>query len=132
MRLPQDNLTQKEILEARERVAMKDLNHFRRWIQESDREFLTFNSKDLIDALEFAPENLELVQQIVQCYRQHRMAIKYDTKIEIEPITGEEIEVSICKDDRLTVAEMDRLVRKLAGQLFDRSPGWSLDSEPIG
>lgn len=125
-------MNQKEIREAQERVAMRSLDHFRQWLIASGREFLIFNSKDLLNSLEFAPDNLVLVQQIVDCYRQHRLDIPYSTRKEIEPMTGETITVPICKDDTLTIAETDRLVRILASTLFDKVPGWSLDSEPIG
>ena len=130
--LPANNLTSAQILEAQHRVAMKDLEHFLRWLQASDREFLIFFSKDLLDSLRFEPDNLRLVQQLVHCYEQHRLTIAYDTRVEKEPITGEEIEVAVCKDDRLTLAEKDRLVRKLVIDLKDAVPGWSLDGEPIG
>lgn len=110
---------------------MKDLEHFRRWIQATSREFLILHSKDLIDSLTFAPENLEIVQQIISCYRQHRGQIAYDTRREQEPTTGEWIDVPVFKDDRLVLAEKDRLVRQLIGELKDVLPDWSID-QPIG
>lgn len=126
------NMTAEEIKAAQEAVAMKDLEHFKRWLQESDRAFLIFVAKDLLDALAFAPDNLVLFQQVVYCYTAHRLGIVYDQTTEIEPLTGEAHTVPLAKDDRLTIAEKDRLIRRLAADLFDAVPGWSLESEPIG
>ena len=132
-KLPVESLTPRQIQEAQQAVAMTDLAHLRAWLQASDREFLTFLSTDLLDAL--AVDNLDVVpafQQVVAAYTQHRMGIAYDVRQEKEPTTGEMIDVQIVKDDRLTLAEKDRLVRKLAGDLSDAFPGWSLNSPSIG
>lgn len=131
MTLPQD-ATPEQILEAQQRVAITDVDHLAAWLQASDREFLVFHSKDLLDSLRFEPDNMKIVQQIVQCYAQHRLTIAYDTREEVEETTGKRIRVPVCKDDRLTLAEKDRLVRSLAGDLSDAIPGWTLESEPIG
>ena len=129
MALP--TLDPKELKEAQLRVAMTDLNHFRDWLTASGRDFLTFKSADLPAALEHAPENLLLVQQLVSAYTQHRMGIVYDSRTEIEPTTGEPIQVPVAKDDRLTPAEKDRVVRQLVTELVDQIDGWSLDGEPL-
>lgn len=123
----------KEIREAQERVAMKDPEHLLRWLQASNREFLIFVTRDLMTALK--PDNLDVVpmlQQAIFAYTQYRMSIEYDVQREREPLTGEMIDVPIVKDDRLTLAEKDRLIRQLAGDLSDAVPGWTLDSPPIG
>ncbi len=125
-------MTTEDLKKAQESTAMRDINHLRRWLAQSDREFLIFFSKDLLDALAFEPNALLLFQQLVQCYTQHRMAIAYDTRREFNPDVNAEIEVVVCKDDRLTIAEKDRLIRKLAADLKDAVPGWTLESEPIG
>lgn len=128
---PPPDPSPQELLQAQKNVAMKSLDHFHQWLKASDREFLVFLSSDLINALKM-PSDAQAVQNMVHLYRSYRMTIAYDVRIEDEPITGEKVEVPVVKDDRLTLAEKDRLVRKLAGDLQDAIPGWSLDSHPIG
>lgn len=130
-RLPMDTMSQQEIQEAKDRVAMKSFDHLRRWLEASHRGFIVFVTGDLLSALPQA-QDAELVQQLIALYRMHRNGIRYDVRSEVDETTGETISVDVTKDDRLTLAEKDRLVRELVADLKDADPAWSLDVEPIG
>lgn len=113
------------------RVAMKSREQLMQWLKESGREFIIFNTKDLMDSLPHA-QDAELLQQLIGLYATHRMSISYDKIKMFDPISETEVEAEVTKDERLTLAEMDRLVRKLAGAIKDQHPEWSLDGDPIG
>jgi hypothetical protein len=128
-KLPAEGMTAVELMEAQDRVAVKDPQHLAQWLQATGREFLVFVTRDLIAAMQ--PYDQLLLQQFINSYLAHRLTIAFDTREEIEPVTGEKIRVDVCKDDRLTSAEKDRLVRKLVGELRDEVVGWDLTGEPM-
>jgi hypothetical protein len=53
------------------------------------------------------------------------------TKLVEEPLTGEMVEVPICKEESLEVEELDRAIRYLVGQIREKRPKWRLEQAPL-
>ena len=114
-----------ERIEALARVAIRDKAHLKRWLQASGRQWLVFNALDLVDALPW-PDGIDLFMQVVARYRNHRASIDTGrTKMEQNPTTGEDVEVSIFKGETLEVEELDLVIRYLVDQIHEKDSLWT-------
>ena len=112
-------------------VAMKEPGHLKKWLQESGRRWLVFDSLELVDSLPF-PDGLDTLMQIIACYRDHRRAIPSGGFEEMpDPTLGQKVRVPLMKDENLEVAEMDRLIRYYIGKASEKDPNWKLDNPPL-
>lgn len=116
-------------------TAMKDPEHLKKWLQESKRRWMTFNTKDLIAALPW-PTGAQALAEIISVYRDHRRTI--DTgRVEVrkvrDEVTGQEVEVDvpIFKDEILEIEELDRAIRHMIGLASAMDSGWKLTNAPL-
>lgn len=130
--LPASQASAKELAQAQQNVAIKDPDHLKRWIAEQ-RPFLIFVGDDLMESLKpFWPTCQEELQRIVNQYMAFRMNRPTgDVRLEKEPITGKQIEVTLYKDDTLTLTELDRLVRWGVRQILDQDEHWELTNPAL-
>lgn len=113
------------------RVAIKDKDHLKRWLQESGRRWMVFDALDLVDSLTW-PEGVLALMEIIAAYREYRMTIESGNfETQVDPTLGQEVNVPIMKTDMLDVAELDRAIRALIGQATARDSTWSLDNAPM-
>jgi hypothetical protein len=111
-------------------TAMRSPAHLKQWLEVTHRRWLVFNAMELMDALPW-PSGVEAFMQVVMAYRDHRRTIESGrTELVEEPLTGEMVEVPICKDENLEVEELDRAIRYLAGQIREKRPEWMLGTPP--
>ena len=120
-----DGLTMQERAECLLRVSLKDPEHLKRWLQESGRRYLVFDSVELVDSLPF-PEGVDTLMQLVACYRDHRVAIP-SGEYEMQG----EVKVPLCKGEVLEVFELDRVIRDLIRQITERDPTWDVNNRPL-
>lgn len=112
------------------RCAMKDPDHLKRWSVAS-RPFIVLVARDLVDALPWS-HGVEMMQEVLALYAEYRRKIPTgDVERRVDPMMHETIEVPLVKNETLTVDELDRCIRWLVGQLKDRRPEWTLESEPL-
>jgi hypothetical protein len=110
------------------RIAIQDPEHLKRWLEESGRSWLVFNSLDLVDALPF-PDGVDAFMQLIACYRDYRSAIPSGrTETIMDPTLGKEVTTSIMKTDNLEVEELDRAIRFLIGQITELDPSWDINT----
>jgi hypothetical protein len=130
-KLPHQQATPQEVLEAQQRTAIRDPEHLKRWIEASGRQYMVFVSRDLLDALPY-PYGHETLQVLCHFYESKRRTIYTgDDRVQKDPLTGEDVRVPIYKDQDLTVEEMDRCVRWLVGRITDKRPDWTLEGPPL-
>lgn len=121
------NMKPDERVQARIQVAMKDAEHMIRWLHESGRPFLIFKAEDAVRSLSW-PHGCEALQQFSDAYDHHRGTIPTGrTRIEIDPITKEKVEVPVMKGQQLEPEEMEMLIRHLVNTLSENDPQWSLE-----
>lgn len=124
-------MTSEERIEAIARVSMKDKEHLKRWLQATNRDWLVFNTIDLVDALRW-PEGVDVLMQVIACYRDHRMAQetgRFETQV--DPVTRQEVDVPVFKGEALEIEEWDRLIRWAIGKALELDPRWTLDQKPM-
>ena len=125
------DMSMEERSEALLRVAIKDKDHLKRWLQESGRRWMIFDSLDLVDALSW-PDGVLALIELIAAYREHRMGIESGNHEEqTDPTLGKKIMVPIMKNEVLEIAELDRAIRSLITQASTRDPTWSLDNPPM-
>lgn len=121
-------------------TGLHDMGHLKQWLAETDRAWLVFKSADLVDALspllgpDGEPVALQSLQQIIAAYAAHRATQVADTTLrEVVAPDGTKTSVteSTYKDERLTYEELDRAIRALVRQMFDRDPNWRLENDPL-
>lgn len=99
------------------RVAIKDREHLIRFLQGSHRQFWVMDAADLVRSLpEPFSENMDLLQQIVACYRDHRRGQSSGfTEIisVVEPLSDRRTSVRapIMKGETLEPEELDALIQ---------------------
>lgn len=130
-----------EVLAAQNRVALTDPDHLLRWLQKTNRTFLVLSNQDLVESLKHLtddhgqPVGLHTLQQLINCYLQHRQTLPSGEtrteKVRAPDGTASEVRVALMKDDTLTTAELDRAIRQLTREMFDRNPNWSLNDDPL-
>lgn len=124
-------MSEREIRECQERVAIQDPQHLLRFL-ETRGPFIIFDSRSLINATKDVPDALVAFQHIVNIYRAFRMTQKTgDFELIKDEFTGEHVKVPVTKDDTLTKTELDRCIRFLVGQITDKDRNWTLDSNPL-
>lgn len=125
------DMTAEERIEAIARVAMKDKNHLKRWLRATGRNWLVFNAPELVDALKW-PDGVDVLMQIIACYRDHRAAIDTGRREkQMNPTTGTEVEVAIFKGEVLEADELDHAIRDLVRQIKEKVPAWKLEDPPM-
>lgn len=133
--------TPAELLAAQQRVALTDPDHLLRWLRESNRTFLVLHAPDLVEGLrhltdeEGEPVGLQALQQLVNAYRAERLTQPSGEvrKERVRAPDGTEttVDTVVMKDDTLTTVELDRAIRQLTREMFDRRPSWSLADAPL-
>ena len=99
------------------RTAIKSPNQLKRWLEESGRRYLVFDSLDLVDALEW-PLEVEQLQRLITAYRERRQTIPTgQTEKQKNPATGEVEDITIFKTDVLTDEEKAVLITQLSDEL---------------
>ncbi|UCG51428.1 MAG: hypothetical protein JSW58_14770 [Candidatus Latescibacterota bacterium] len=129
--MSKETISKGEIYERLHNISMKSPEHLKRWLQESGRRYLVFESADLVDSVPW-PEGVDTLIQIIACYGEYRRSKptgRFETQT--DPTLGEKIEVPIMKGELLEVDELDRAIRFLIGQITEREPGWSLENPPM-
>jgi hypothetical protein len=116
-------------------TAMKDPNHLKKWLQESKRNWMVFNTKDLINSMPW-PAGAQALAEIVSMYRDHRRAIatgRVEVQKQRDDVTDQEVdvEVPIYKDETLEIEELDRAIRHLIAEASEKDPKWSLQNAPL-
>jgi SAM-dependent MidA family methyltransferase len=112
-------------------TAMRSPTHLKQWLEATHRRWLVFNAMELMDALPW-PSGVEAFMQVVMAYRDHRRTIDSGrTELVEEPLTGEQVEVPVCKDENLEVEELDRALRYLVAEIRAKMPAWSLERAPL-
>lgn len=116
---------------AQERVSIKDPEHLQRWLDASGRQYLVFRATELVTALPW-PSGCEALMQVIAAYAAHRATIpsgRYE--VQEDPLSGEAVQIPIFKSDLPEVEELDRAIRFLTRQMYERNPDWSLESDPL-
>jgi len=113
------------------RVAIKDADHLKAWLEKSGRRWLVFNALELVDALPF-PDGVDTLIQLIACYRDYR-SVQPTGRVEAikEPTLGGTVHAPVYKGETLEVEELDRAIRYLIRQITDVDPEWSLNNEPL-
>ena len=107
-------------------TAMKEPDHMKRWLRESGRAWLVFNTTDLIDALPW-PLGVDQLMNIVFAYGELRRKVDSGrSETVIEPLSGKKVQIPVYKDETLEVEELDRAIRFLTAQIYQLKPDWSL------
>ena len=116
--------------EAQMNVAVKSPEHLQAWLEATGRDWLVFNTKDLVDALPW-PDGVDVLINFCRAYRDHR-ATKPTGDEELVPTPeGDVVPVPVFHGERLTVIELDRAIRYLVGQASQLDPSWSLEGSPL-
>lgn len=119
------DLTREEKIAAISRVAMPDKMSLKRWLRESDREYLIFCATDLMDGLSW-PDGVCTLMEIIEHYREARGLIETgETEPQRDP-QGDTVEVPVRKTERLTKAEGERAIRQIARAIQAEDPTWTL------
>ncbi|OGO08158.1 MAG: hypothetical protein A2Y61_00300 [Chloroflexi bacterium RBG_13_60_13] len=122
------DMSAQERIEAITRVSMKDKSHLKRWLEASGRAWLVFNAIDLVDALSW-PDGVDVLMQVVACYKDHRAGIETGRfEEQVDPTLGKMVRVPIYKGEPLEVEELTRAIRALVGQIKEKDPTWTLES----
>ena len=104
-------MTLDERAQAKLKVAMKDPEHLKKFLRESGRRYIVFDSDILVDALKPWPEAVKLFQHLVTLWSEHRRTLSKDEELEIE--------------------ELDRAIRHLITTASQKDPSWSLSNPPL-
>lgn len=89
------------------RVAMQSGSHLKRFLKASGREWLVLNALDLTDALPW-PDGVELVQQAVSAYRDHRRVIPSGWTERVQQ-AGQVHEVPVYRGEQLSLDEIGQV-----------------------
>jgi hypothetical protein len=112
-------------------TALRSPDHMKAWLDASGRRWLIFNAIDLVDSLTF-PEGHQMFQLLVEAYRDYRRTVPTGrTETMIHPDTKQAVSVPLTKGETLEDAELDRAIRYLVGQMYERNPNWSLEAEAL-
>ena len=113
-----------EMADVRERVGLSDVDVLKRWLVDTGRRYLIFDSIQLVGSLSF--EGLKSIQCIIQAYREYRMGIPTGEKEIIpNPIDGSDCEVAVMYTDTFNLEELKAVHRYIVGQITDLDPSWT-------
>ena len=104
-------MTSDERSQAKFKVAMKDAEHLKRFLRESGRKFIVFDSDILVDALKPWPDSVQLFQHLVTLWADHRR--------------------SLSKSEDLEIEELDRAIRYLITKASQKDSSWLLSNPPL-
>lgn len=125
------DMSLEEKLEAIYRISIKDKDHLKRFLRGGQRDFLVFNTADLVDSLRW-PEGIDALMSLVSCYRNHRATLQTGrSETQVDPTLGKQIQVPITKGEPLEIEELDRAIRLLIRQASERDPKWNLENQPL-
>lgn len=104
------------------RAAMQSPEQLKRWLRQSNRQYLIFDALDLVEALPW-PAGVEALQQLIAAYRDHRRTIP-TSKLEVihDPQTNTDKEVRVMKDETLELGEL-RLLQLHINRLINEKTG---------
>lgn len=128
--IEKEELTMEETSKRLLRVSIKDPEHLKRWLDESGRRYLIFDSMDLVDSLPF-PAGIEQLMELIACYRDQRVTIPSGRTEKQKDMLGKEQLIPITKTDVLEIEEIDRAIRFLVGQITTLDPSWSLENPSL-
>ena len=113
------------------KAAMASPDHMKAWLDASGRRWLVFSAQDMIDGLPW-PGGVQEFMDLIHLYGQRRRKIPNGRfEIEVEPLTGEEVQIPLYKDENLELEELDRAIRYLIGQAYELDPKWSLENPAL-
>jgi len=126
----QETLTMEEMSQRILNISLRDKNHLKDWLEQTNRKWLIFNARDLIDALPF-PEGIDDLMRVIACYRERRRQIPSARVLkQRDPTLGKKIDVPLMKDEQLEIDEWDRLIRYCIRVITELDPKWNLNSAP--
>ena len=129
--LPINKLSQEEIHERQQRVALTDPSQLIKFLEKKSP-VIAFVARDLVNAVKGFPDALTNLQQITNLYLGYRVTqLTGDFEEVVDPLTKEIIKVPQTKSDLLTLQEIDRTIRNLYGQAKELDSNWSLDNPPL-
>lgn len=121
----------RELVEARERISIKDPGHLKRWLDATGRRYLIFDALDLVDALSW-PSGVDSLMGLVAAYDGHRRSLETGRHERvIDPTLGKEIEVPVFKTEVLELEELDRCIRFLIKLAKEKDGSWMLTNPPL-
>lgn len=96
-------------------IAISDPNKLVAWLNNSDRIFLVLRNEDLVRSLPLFKEGIEVVQQLVSCYRDHRRLQAtglFEEALVNDHVTDRRVPIRmpIMKDELLEPEELDELI----------------------
>jgi hypothetical protein len=99
-----------------ERVAQTSAEALKKWLVASGRKYLIFNAADLVDALSW-PEDHQLLQRIIDSYRNHRRTKETGRFERQTTFDGEMAPVPVYKTEVLDREEKMDLWKELDSEL---------------
>lgn len=118
-------MTPEERAEARARVSMAQ-THLLEWVHATQREWMVFNTVDLIKSLPF-PDGVSVFQQLITQYRDYRRVKPTGRKIEERnPKTGKPMVVDEMHGEQLSLVEAEGALRYLLTLVRELDPQWTL------
>ena len=119
-------MSAQERAQAQHSVAIASREQLLNFLDASSRDWLILNTRQLVEATPF-PHGVEVVQQILSWYRDHRAMIGTGRKVRGKhPITGEVLDLEEGHGEALEIAEAERVIRFLLDMLRARDPTWTL------
>lgn len=126
-----ETLTAAEVRRRQIATSMKSPEHLMQWLTESGHGWLVMRTDELVKSLPW-PGGVETVIDLVNLYTDYRRTIDSGRReLQKEPVTGEQVEVVVYKDQDLEVEELDRVIRWLTGKIYQIKPDWSLEDAPL-
>lgn len=122
----QSSVSAAELAQARNATSMQSPEHLKQWLDQTGRRWIVINAQELVDALPW-PSGIAAFTQVLDCYRDHRRTIDSGRRgMMFDPGLGEDVEVTLFKDETLEVEELDRAIRYLMAQIYEKKPDWKI------
>jgi len=97
-------------------IAIKDPEHLKRWLVANDLKYLAFDATQMVDALPF-PEGTQALQQILDCYAQHRMTFDTEWVQHSKNAHGDLVEAPVMQYQNLEATEVEACIEQLRRNL---------------
>lgn len=116
----------KEVYEAMDNVTLKGKDQLKRWLVDTGRRYLVFDSLQLVDSLSF-PEGISILQGLIKTYSDYRSGIPTGKKrVEKNPVNGEDCEVDVMHTDTFTAEELEEVFKFVIKQIIEIDPNWRI------
>lgn len=117
MNIPELDLDPAMLAIAQQRTAMRDPEHLRRFLLQSDRKYLVLNALDMVEALPW-PDGHDALIQCVTAYNHERQARPSGWVVEEEvadPLRGgrRKVEIKLMQHELLEPEEIDEAIAQL-------------------